>query len=678
MCIEGMRTRLRVATLATLLVSTHSACSAGDPSVRGEAEGSDRDPDGALDGEGRDGGSSGDAEDWTPQVTPVICGDGVVIGAEACDDKDTTPGDGCSASCAIEPGWACAREGEACVPARCGDTIAVGSEECDDGGQEGGDGCASSCKVEDGYACPSGSACAPVCGDGKVRGSESCDDANNTALAGCSASCQLEPGFKCPAMGGDCSPAICGNREVEGLEECDDTASAQRDAPYDGCYQCKLEPSCTTGACTSRCGDGLKLANEVCDDGNSRAGDGCNASCTALEPGFSCQNAESAPPRCIDLPLILRDFKSHDVAGGHPDFNHNGGGGPGLVWDTLGTDADANAEPDSPALANTKLSVVYKPTAPSSSTSGAANFNAWYHDSAFSKVVQSTLQLCDDGSGTYVFDDRTFYPLDNPLHPEMNKGWSDPLEPAASRETLLGPDSSFTGGCAPMNADPQDPDADVRHNFGFTSELRFWFTYKGGEKLTFRGDDDVWVFIAGKLVIDLGGVHCAQTGAVTLIAGEAVYDTNGDGVKDAGESAVALDLQAGNVYETVVFQAERHVSESSYRLTLGKFFKTVTACEPVCGDGVRTAGELCDSGGMCMGGDRAGSACSVAAALACPGGACQTLNDGGYGHCGASCKSRGPYCGDRVKNTAHGEECDDGNASNLDGCSVQCKALQVL
>lgn len=83
----------------------------------------------------------------------------------------------------------------------------------------------------------------------------------------------------------------------------------------------------------------------------------------------------------------------------------------------------------------------------------------------------------------------------------------------------------------------------------FTTELHTNFEYKGGELFTFRGDDDVFVFINGHLAVNLSGVHTAQEATVDLDA-----------------EATAFGIEVGNVYTFDLFQAERQPSESNFRL----------------------------------------------------------------------------------------------------------------
>lgn len=80
---------------------------------------------------------------------PPICGDGQRAPLfEACDDGNTTPYDGCSATCAVELGFTC----NAAVPNKCtgvcGDLYTRGNEQCDDGNTTAGDGCSAACQWE--------------------------------------------------------------------------------------------------------------------------------------------------------------------------------------------------------------------------------------------------------------------------------------------------------------------------------------------------------------------------------------------------------------------------------------------------------------------------------------------------------------------------------------------------
>jgi fibro-slime domain-containing protein len=115
------------------------------------------------------------------------------------------------------------------------------------------------------------------------------------------------------------------------------------------------------------------------------------------------------------------------------------------------------------------------------------------------------------------------------------------------------------------------------HNFYFTSEVQYWFRYDADTNATldFLGDDDVWVFINGKLAVDLGGLHVPEEGSVTIDA----------------QSAPAFGLEPGNVYKITVFHAEREVWGSSFKLTLSGFEATPSDCSAVCGDGILSFGE---------------------------------------------------------------------------------------
>ena len=125
-----------------------------------------------------------------------VCGDGAIAGSEACDDGNTTSGDGCSATCTTESGYTCSGMPSMCTNgSECGNSMLDVNENCDDGNMSSGDGCSATCTTEMGWMCtglPSMCTRDPSCGNGMVEGTEVCDDGNLVSGDGCTATCQVE------------------------------------------------------------------------------------------------------------------------------------------------------------------------------------------------------------------------------------------------------------------------------------------------------------------------------------------------------------------------------------------------------------------------------------------------------------------------------------------------------
>lgn len=71
------------------------------------------------------------------------------------------------------------------------------------------------------------------------------------------------------------------------------------------------------------------------------------------------------------------------------------------------------------------------------------------------------------------------------------------------------------------------PANEANHYFGLTLDTAFTFPTQtdGGEDLiaSFTADDDLWVYIDGFLILDLGGIHSAIPGSINFSTGAVTY-----------------------------------------------------------------------------------------------------------------------------------------------------------
>jgi fibro-slime domain-containing protein len=634
----------------------------------------------------------------------TFCGDGklTVADGEQCDDMNVLGGDGCSATCIVEANWTCPTPGQPCISTvKCGDKKVTGTEQCDDGNLVNGDGCTLGCEIECGWTCSGGACRATKCGDGFVAGTEACDDGNLVNGDGCSSTCALESkavtgaeGWTCttPTQANGCigptacTTTTCGNNVREGSEQCDDanTVTGDKCSPF-----CRLEPVCdpSGGPCATACGDGLIVAADKtganpqeCDDGNILDGDGCSHDCK-VEPGYACTDV-AVRQNPLVLPIVYHDFLHYKEVGGHPDFDRfNGDGVAGIAQFNLGPlGVPVHGPTCTAGTANPSFNVTYCDPGTTTPTwdKTVDYYSAWYVDTSYSKTIVQTLTLggqlngansatCSTGANpdctSYAFTSGAFFPIDN-------MGWGN-----TPGET---------------------------HNYGFTSQTRYWFQYTGTATLSFNGDDDVWVYINKRLAVDLGGLHQSSPTSITLdptnghgytcdfvnpgpSAGQTLLQGCSSVNKTGGGRDVDLGLQIGSVYEIVVFQAERRRSASNYRLTLSKFSGTKSSCAPKCGDTIVSRGEACDLGTANNTGAYGGckADCTLAPGCGdgmtngpeqCDNGVNMTQYGGTTKQCAPGCVWA-PYCGDGKIDGANGEACDDGanNGKGYGFCTSGCK-----
>ena len=106
-----------------------------------------------------------------------------------------------------------------------------------------------------------------------------------------------------------------------------------------------------------------------------------------------------------------------------------------------------------------------------------------------------------------------------------------------------------------------------RHNYSFAMKVSAQFKYVKGQYFEFRGDDDVWVYINNRLVVDIGGCHNPVEGGVNL-------DT-------IGQNDPSQKLIEGREYPFHIFFSERNATGSNFKMRTSINLQTQKTYYPV-------------------------------------------------------------------------------------------------
>ena len=488
----------------------------------------------------------------------------------------------------------------------CGNGTVESGESCDAGLLNGlfhgdGTGCSARCTKEPTCRDTSGItvACAAVCGDGNVDAVEGCDDGNKTDGDGCSAQCTVESGFVCtpqsqsetvpcpsnPAL--NCMIMPVTYRDFDGQQ----VSGGHPDFFYMGAP--------ATGGRTTGVIPGSNKTTCVPDAFGTKA---------AYTPGQDCPSIDTAGP-CLGLvgnalgpdgkpaftrgtcPCVYTDWEETGVLGSCPFMGSC-------------TFAFASSSISYCRMTGSGLRYLHA-DATVSVIQSAESFKQWYSDSSFSTKSDSVLELASIAPGQFRFSSskpgdiagaagRTvlddlhdiclavphtgslgsgFFPLEASnrqkicnLWPYWVDGLADhccagstcpilnQFDPLAAYDNCP---ASGVGGYVPSSTGTGGQVNGVPRNFHFTTEIRFPFHYNGTPaSIEFEGDDDLWIFVNGQLVVDLGGPH----------------------ERAKGSAEIGTGLTAGDTYEVAIFHADVNPRESNFQLTLSNFTETRSVC----------------------------------------------------------------------------------------------------